>query len=335
MTQRARATVAAACAVAAAALTGCAGPVANSAASGDATTVRSCGQDLSFTEPPERVVTLDQTSTETMLALGLADRMAGTANLKTKVAPEYQEAYDTVPVLSPKLLTGEQLRAATPDFVIASFPAQFTADRVGTRDELTELGLPSFVSAVSCPDDNKAGMSPFDLLFSDYEALGRIFGVEDRAEALVDEQRAAVAKAEKIGEDVSGEPTVLWLYSTFNGTPYVAGGTGVPTAMSATVGAKNAFDDVSEDWPEVSWERIAERDPDVIVVGDLSERGSPGDSAAEKIAMMREHPVMSQLSAVRENRIIEVRGIEMDPSVRSVHALEMFAAGMRDLGYAG
>lgn len=322
-------------AAAAVALAGCADPAADSSAPGGATTVRSCGQELSFTAPPERVVTLDQSSTETMLALGLGDRMVGTANLKTKVAPEYQEAYGSVPVLSPKLLTGEQLRAATPDFVVASFPAQYTADRVGTREELAELGLPSFVSAVSCPDDNEEGMSPFDLLFSDYAALGEIFGVEDRAAALIDEQRAAVAAAEKLGEDVSGKPTVLWLYSTFNGTPYVAGGTGVPTAMSAAVGAENAFDDIGEDWPEVSWERIAERNPDVIVVGDLSERGSPGDSAAEKITMMREHPVVSQLAAVRENRIIEVPGIEMDPSVRSVHALEVFATGMRDLGYAG
>jgi iron complex transport system substrate-binding protein len=132
---------------------------------------------------------------------------------------------------------------------------------------------------------------------------------------------------------VSGGPTILWLYSTFNGTPYVAGGSGLPTEMSRLLGAKNAFDDVSEDWPEVSWERIAERDPDVIVVGDLSERGSPGDSAEEKITMMREHPVMSQLTAVRNNEIIEVPGIEMDPSVRSVNTLGLVAKGLRELGH--
>ena len=312
--------------------TGCADPAAPEDG-GNAVTVRSCGQDLSFPAPPERAVTLDQSSTETLLALGLAGRMAGTANLKTAIAPEYRADYATVPVLSPKLLSGEQLLAATPDFVAASFHAQFTADRVGTREELAELGLPAFVSAVECPEDNDSGLTAFDLLFSDYEALGRIFGVAERAAALVDEQRAAVASAAETGERVTGEPTVLWLYSTFNGTPYVAGGTSLPSEMSRVVGARNVFDDVREDWPEVSWERIAERDPDVIVVGDLSERGSPGDSAEEKIAMMREHPVMSQLAAVRNNSIIEVPGIEMDPSVRSVNTLELVAKGLRDLGH--
>ncbi|GAA1287379.1 ABC transporter substrate-binding protein [Saccharothrix xinjiangensis] len=315
-------------------LTGCADPSAPPAEPGaGAVTVTKCGQELSFQAPPERVVTLDQSSTETVLALGLVDRVVGTANLKTKVAPRYAADYAKVPVLNPKLLTGEQLQAANPDFVAASFKAQYTADRVGTREELAQLGLPSFVSAVACPEADEAGRTPFELLFSDYEALGRIFRVEDRAGELVEKQRAAVAEAAKTGEGVSGEPTVLWLYSTFNGTPYVAGGSGLPAEMSRLVGAKNAFDDISEDWPEVSWERIAERDPDVIVVGDLSERGAPGDSAAEKVSMMREHPVVSQLAAVRDNKIIEVPGIEMDPSVRSVDTLGLVAKGMRELGH--
>ncbi|CAM3363319.1 ABC transporter substrate-binding protein [Kibdelosporangium persicum] len=315
--------------------TGCAQPPAPSGDPGAAAvTVTSCGQQLSFAAPPKRVVTLDQSSTETMLALGLADHMAGTANLKTKVAPEYQADYAKVPVLSPKLLTAEQLRAATPDFVAASFKAQYTADRVGTREELAKLGLPSFISAVECPEDNQPGTTPFDLLFSDYQAFGRIFRIEDRTTALIDKQRAAVTAAAETGKKVSGKPTVLWLYSTFNGVPYVAGGTGLPTEMSRLVGGRNAFDDVAEDWPEVSWERIAERNPDVVVVGDLSERGAPGDSAAEKISMMRAHPVVSQLKAVRENKIITVPGIEMDPSVRSVNTLDLVAKGMRELGYA-
>jgi len=313
--------------------TGCADPHAPAADAGGGVTVSSCGRELSFPATPERAVTLDQTATETLLELGLADRMAGTSNLKVPIAPEYAADYETVPVLTEKLLSAEQLRAAAPDVVVASFAAQYTPDRVGTRAELAELGLPTFVSAVDCPEHNAPELTAFDRLFADYETLGRIFGVEDRAAALVDEQRRAVDRAEAAGENSAGEPTVLWLYSTFNGVPYVAGGSGLPSEMSRLVGARNAFDDVDEDWPEVSWARIVERDPDVIVVGDLSERGAPGDSAEEKIAMMKEHPVVSQLRAVRENRIIEVPGIAMDPSVRSVDALGLVVDGMRDLGH--
>jgi iron complex transport system substrate-binding protein len=204
-------------------LTGCADPSPPTAEpGGGAVTVTNCGQALPFQTPPERAVTLDQSSTETMLALELADRMAGTANLKTKVAPQYAADYAKVPVLNPKLLTGEQLQAANPDFVIASFKAQYTADRVGTREELAELGLPSFVTAVECPEHNETGKTPFDLLFSDYEALGRVFGVEGRAGKLIEEQRAAVAEAGKC-------TTSPWPPATATGSSCSAGESWSPT----------------------------------------------------------------------------------------------------------
>ncbi|MCX4694748.1 ABC transporter substrate-binding protein [Streptomyces sp. NBC_01408] len=315
------------------------------AANAATTTLTSCGLQQSFDAPPRRAVALDQASTEILLELGLQDRMAGTANLKTKIPPQYQDSYAKIPVLAPKIATGEQLRAATPDFVVAGSTDLFTKDRAGTREELGALKVPTFVSAVDCPQQNEPGRTPFDLLFADYENLGKVFGAEERAGKLAAEQRAAVAKAgekagEKDGEKAAGngsqaedQPTVVYLYSVFNGMPYVAGGTGLPSEMSRIVGAKNAFDDVNEDWPEVSWEEVARRDPDFIVIGDLSERGRPGDSAAEKRAAMAGHPVVSQLAAVRDRKIIEVPGIELDPSVRSVHALGLLAAGMKDLGH--
>lgn len=317
-------------------LAGCGDPTdAPSDADGspDPVTISSCDRELSFAHPPKRVVTLDQSSTETLLALGLTDRMVGTSNLKTKVAPRFQAEYEKIPVLNPRKLTGEQLRAATPDLVVSSFAALYTRDQVGTRKELAALDLPSFVSAVDCPEANQPGATPFDLLFSDYEKLGRIFGVENRSAALVAEQRAVLEQAAATRQRMREQPTVVWLYSVFNGLPYVAGKGGMPSEMSRLVGARNAFDDVGEQWPEVSWEQIAQRDPDLVVVGDLSERGAPGDSAQEKIAMMRRDPVVSQLTAVRENRVVQVPGIEMDPSVRTVNTLRLLIDGLESLGY--
>ncbi|MEU7133438.1 ABC transporter substrate-binding protein [Streptomyces sp. NPDC046261] len=306
-------------------------------ATAEATSVTSCGRQVSFAKPPQRTVALDQTSTETLLELGLQDRMAGTANLKTKIPAQYEAAYAKVPVIAPKIATGEQLRAATPDFVVAGSADLYTKDRAGTREELAALKVPTFVSAVDCPQRDAAGKTSFELLFSDYENLGKVFGVQERAGKLAAGQRAAVAKAGETAAKVpqgADRPTVVYLYSVFNGMPYVAGKTGLPSEMSRIVGAKNAFDDVNEDWPEVSWEEVAKRDPDFIVIGDLSERGRPGDSAAEKRATMTEHPVISKLAAVRDNKILEVPGIELDPSVRSVHALGLLAKGMKDLGHA-
>lgn len=307
-------------------------PSDDRAAAARKTTVTSCGKKLDFDGPPQRAVALDQSSTEVLLELGLQDRMAGTSNLKTKIAPEYASAYDEVKVLSPKILTSEQLRAAAPDLAVGGFADYFTKDRVGTREELAGLGLPSFVSAVDCPPRG-ADRTPFELLFKDYADLGKVFGVEERAQKLVKRQRAALAEAARTKKRVKGEPTVVWLYSVYGDTPYVAGGSAVPSEMSRVVGARNAFDDVDEDWPQVSWEEVAKRKPDFIVLGDLSERGKPGDSAEDKLAAVRANPVMAKLPAVREKRFVEIPGTEMDPSVRAVGALPRLVTGMEDLGY--
>ncbi|MEH1098528.1 ABC transporter substrate-binding protein [Micromonospora sp. CPCC 205561] len=313
--------------VAVALATGCAAPQggATPAASAGTTAVESCGQRLTFANTPQRVVALDQSSTETLLALGVQERMAGTANLKTKVAPRYAEAYAKVPVLSPKVLTAEPLRAAGPDFVVASFKELFTADRAGTRDELAKLSVPTYVSAVNCPD---GATPPFERLFRDYQNLGRILGAQDRAGQLVAEQRGVVAEVEATARKRPRGLKVVWVYSVFNGIPYVAGRDGMASHMSRLAGAENVFDDVAQEWPEVSWEEIARRDPDVIVVGDLSERGNPGDKASEKLAVMRQHPAVSKLDAVRNGSFIELPGIEMDPSVRTVDALRAFSEGL-------
>lgn len=298
------------------------------------TVVRSCGQSLSSPEAPSRAVTLDQSSTETLLALGMAERMAGTSYLKTSIAPRYRAEYKKVPVLSPKTLTSEQLRAANPDLAVASFAELYGKDRVGTREELKDSGLPSYVSAVDCPRHNRPGMTPFDLLFKDYENLGRIFRTENRAQELIDRQKKQVQQAASVRKNVKGKPSVVWIYSVFEGAPYVAGKGGLPSEMSRLVGAENAFDDVDEQWPEVSWEAVADRDPDLIVLGDLSELGQAGDSAGDKLRMLREDPLTSKLSAVRKKRVLAVPGIEMDPSVRSAHTLGLLADEMKDRGYA-
>jgi iron complex transport system substrate-binding protein len=51
--------------------------------------------------------------------------------------------------------------------------------------------------------------------------------------------------------------------------------------------------------------------------------------------MMREHPAVSQLKAVRENKVIEIPGIEMDPSVRTVDALKALGAGLDKIAGRG
>ncbi|WP_409496753.1 ABC transporter substrate-binding protein [Amycolatopsis sp. cmx-11-12] len=307
---------------------GCAATKPDVAAGG--VTLENCGAQVRVDKPPRRVVTLDQQTTETLLTLGLREDIAGTALQSGPVSEEHRAEYATIPMISSQEVTGEQLRAADPDFVISAFVSRFTREQAGTRAELADLGLPSYVSEVDCPK-YQPDKTPFERLFTDYENFGTIFGVRQRAAGLIGEQRAVVADAEKAAAARAAKPTVAYLYSVHNGTPWVAGGSGMPANLSRVLGAKNVFDDVDRDWAEVGWDQIVARNPSVIVIADLPGRGQQNDTAQEKIQLMRAHPVLSQLDAVRTGRFVTVPGLELDATVRSVNALKTINDGLAKL----
>ncbi|GIG36698.1 ABC transporter substrate-binding protein [Cellulomonas pakistanensis] len=310
------------------ALAGCstAAPAAEAPGPADAVTLTSCGLDLTVSAPPERAVTLEQGATELLLALGLGDRMAGTAYLTDAVAPEYADAYAAVPVLADQYPTAEQLREAAPDFVYSMRASAFAADAVGERAELADLGVPAYLSANDCEDPallpDEAG---FDTLFAEITDLAAVFGVEDRGAELVAEQQAVLDEVAAAAPDADLD--VAWIYSTINGAPIVAGNAGLPQTLTELAGAGNAFDDLDAQWTETSWDAIAQRDPDVLVLADLS-RGLAGDSAADKEATLRADAVTAELSAVRADRLVAIPATEMDPSVRSIDALATLSGAL-------
>ena len=317
-------------------LAGCGGaPVREgaSASSGAKLHITSCGQQMEFPRPAHRIVSLDQSTTETLLALKAHNAIAGVANVKMPVPAEYQDAYRGVKVLNPKVLTGEQLRAATPDVVATSFRSFFTANQVGTREELNKAGIPSYISAVDCAEYSPA-KNAFDRLADDYRNLGQITGHTTEANQLVAQQQAAVNKAKQVNSAGRRNVKAVFVYSAYDGQPYVAGNRGIPQAMADFTGVQNVFSDTDDVWPEVQWEQVAARNPDVIVLGDLSERGFPGDTGAEKIRAFKTNPATKHLDAVKNDRFIVVDGLGLDPSPRATKALADVATGLSKLGYA-
>ncbi|MFG1955611.1 ABC transporter substrate-binding protein [Micromonospora sp. NPDC048830] len=322
------------------AATGCSGSEAAtpSGPTGPASPVQltNCGLPLGIGAPPKRSITLEQNATEIMLSLGLADRMVGTSYQTDPVLPQLRSAYEQVPVLAKLYPSREAVRAANPDFVYSTYSSAYAPDAAGSRADLVKLGVPAYLSPFAC--ENAADAIPtvsFDRIFSEIRDIAAVFGVPERGEKLIREQQGRLDTAgQRVHTAVPSAtrqpdagPSLLWYYSGTT-TPYVAGHGGVPDAVSSLLGARNAFTDVSQKWPAGNWEEIARRNPDVIVVADLT-RGGDGDSAQSKIDFLRRNPVTSKLDAVVGGRIITVSGSSMDPSIRSVEAAELVAAGLR------
>lgn len=308
------------------------GPVAKSSAT-SGTTLKSCGMDMTFPKNPHRAVTMDQAATQTLLSLGAEKQMAGTSNIKTKVRPEHRDAYAKIKVLNPKIVTGEQLREAAPDVVVSTYSSFFIRDKAGDRAELAKAGIPTYISPVDCPK-NYPGQGAFARQELEYTELGRIFGHEAAAKQLIETQRAAVAKAAEVKKTLTKPVRAVFVYSAYDGQPYVAGKEGIPQAVAEATGTTNIFADVDEVWPEVQWEQVGARTPDVIVVADLSERGRPGDKASEKIAEFKKNPATKNLDAVKKDRFIVVDGDGTDASPNSADFATQYVDGLKKLGLA-
>ncbi|ONI74043.1 ABC transporter substrate-binding protein [Kribbella sp. ALI-6-A] len=293
-----------------------------------------CGAQVIVPRAPTRAVSLNQSATEIMIRLGLGDRMVGTAYETDPVPADIAAAYRKIPLLNKGLLKHETLLEAQPDFVYSSFASFLTAQNAGERAELHKLGVPTYLTEFDCTyHASVAGGAKFEMLFDEFRAIAKVFGVREAGEKLVADQQAVVDKGQKLAEQVVGKPKLVWFYSTAasSATPSVAGPGGLPQTVTEMLGAENLFDDASTKWPEVSWDEIAARKPDVIVLADLT-RGYPGDTAKEKIAFLKRDPLTNKMDAVRNDRFIVVPGQAMDPSIHSVEAISAVAQGLVKLG---
>ncbi|MFF0815931.1 ABC transporter substrate-binding protein [Rhodococcus sp. NPDC003318] len=323
-------------------LTGCSGSAAtddepSTAATGYPVTLSNCGRTVTVDAPPHRVVSLNQASTEILLSLGLADRMVGTATWTDPVRENLAAANATVPRLADNKPSLEVVLDAEPDFVTASFGSSIGDGGSAGRDQFESLGVPTYlsptdngcggdVSSASNADGARTEPLTLDSVYREIRELAAIFDVRERGEGFVAElqQRYATA-ADTV--DAAGVSLAFWFADTK--TPYMAGCCGSSGIIARAVGATNVFADTTDEWPQVSWETVADRDPTALVLADLSRRSIDGDALDSKIAFLESNPVTSQLPAVQQKRYIVVSGADMNPTIRTVDGVEKVAGALQ------
>ncbi|MEU8544238.1 ABC transporter substrate-binding protein [Streptomyces sp. NPDC048717] len=309
------------------------------AASGYPVALDNCGQRITIDRPPSRAVALDQGSAEILLALGLADRMVGTATWTDPVLKGLEKENAKVPRLAERYPSFEKVLDTEPDFVSASFLYTLGKGGVAPRERFGALGVPTYLSPSDCVGKDNSGDGDgvrtrpltMDDVYGEIRDLGRVFGVPERAGELVGELRDRVTKA-TAGADF-GRASVLYWYSDSQG-PYMAGCCGAPGIVSRTLGVRNVFDDTHEEWPQINWETVAERDPDVLVIADLTRKAQSAESAAKKIEFLESHPVTRNMTAVRKKRYVILGGQALNPTPRTVESIEKVAAALRTYGFA-
>ncbi|WP_092808086.1 ABC transporter substrate-binding protein [Rhodococcus globerulus] len=296
-------------------------------------TLENCGVSVTFDSAPQRAVSLYQSATEILLSLGLGDRMVGTSTWFDPVLAPLAAQNDLVPRLADNDASLEVVLDTEPDLVTSASAHTFTSAVVAERARFAELGIPTYQSPSVCTDAvvegenvSRTATLTIDTLYREIRELAAIFDVQDRGTELIAELQSRLSQA-AAGVAGSGRTLAFW----FSGlqAPYMAGCCSAPGLLADEAGAVNVFADLSDDWPEVSWEAVADRDPDVLVLGDLHRRRVDGDSLETKIAFLESNPVTAQMTAVRNRNYVTLSGAEMDPGIREIDALEKLADGLR------
>lgn len=303
-------------------------------------TISNCGQDVVVDAPPQRAVSLNQGSTEILLSLGLADRMVGTATWTDPVRDNLAADNATVPRLADNKPSLEVVLDAEPDFVSASFGGTLGPGGVADRSRFEQLGVPNYLSPTDCngkttdsvnADGARTEPLKIDDVYQEIRDLAAIFDVRERGEEFVGELQDRF-ETSSATVNASGTSLVYWFADT--ATPYMAGCCGSSGIITNSVGAENIYSDTTDEWPQVSWESVADRNPTALVLADLSRRTLAGDALDSKIDFLESNPVTQRMPAVTDKRYIVVNGADLNPSIRTVDGVEKVAAALQGWGLA-
>jgi iron complex transport system substrate-binding protein len=279
--------------------------------------IENCGTFRTYTHAPKRAFTMNQATTEIMLALGLHDRMVGSAFLDDEILDEYADAYAAIPLRATGYPSRDELFDANPDFVYAAFESAFSEEVDGMRD-LLDSGVGSYLSPSGCEGRDRSKPASIETVFAEIRDIARIFGVLPRAEHLIATYRADLAAIRNQVGAVKAPVRVLWYDS---GTPpFVGACCGTPNEILRLAGARNVFADIRGSWATVSWDEVVARNPEVVVLVNAS-----WSKVAQKREWLSAAHARAGIDAVRHPRFVTIDFSSSTPGIRNIAAVRKVA----------
>jgi iron complex transport system substrate-binding protein len=284
-------------------------------------TIKSCNREVTFKQAPKHALSHDINMTQMMLALGLKPQMAGYSGISgwKAVTPEMQSILEGLPELAAKYPSVETLLNANVDFFFAGWDYGMRIGGDLTPQTLQPLGINVYELSESCAFVMKRPSASLEDTYNDLRNLGRIFDVQDRANALIANMQSQVAG---IGKDLPAEKPRVFLYDSGEDRAMTSGRLGMPQALIDAAGGRNVLEDVDASWTRVSWETVVERNPQVIVIVDYSEV-----TAEQKIQFLLSNKALQSVDAIKHQRFIVIPYVQATPGIDNVLAVATLAKG--------
>ena len=273
-----------------------------------------------YTQAPQRVVCIYQGCIETMIALGLEDHVIASYGLDNAVKEEWQEGFGKMgynkTVFSPDR---ETVTLLEPDFIF-TWHSAFSEKKLGDVEGWNQKGVGTYMSQNS----GAAAERTVEHEYEDILNIGKIFHVEDKAQALVDEMSQAVE--ETLAAAAGREAVTVAVLEPLDGvlSNYHA------NTLAGDMVTKLGGTLVKPQGNEMGKEELVALNPEVIFVVYMAYSGdSPQEVMAAQLAAIEGDPALASLSAVRNGRVYPIMLGDMYASgPRTLDGIRAFAAGL-------
>ena len=280
------------------------------------------GQEVSYTytEAPQRVLAVYQGCIETMIALGLEDHVLASYGLDNEVKEEWQDGFSKMhyddSVFAPDK---ETVTLLEPDFIF-SWGSYFGDKKLGDVDGWNEKGVGTYMNSNTVP----GGARTLENEYTDILNIGKIFHVEDKAQALVDEMKAQVADTLSAVE--GQDPVRVAVVEPIRGSITNYGQKSLAGDMVTALGGELAMPEADS----ISKEDLIAADPEVLFVVYMAYSGDDPESVKrEQMSLIQDDPALQSLQAVKNGKVHLIMLGDMYASgPRTLDGLKTLAQGM-------
>lgn len=276
-----------------------------------------------YEKAPEKVLAVYQGSIETLLALGLEDRIVAAAGLDNEVPDDQKAAFGKIEYLDEFTPSLETVTMLEPDMIF-SWGSLFGEKTLGDSAGWVEKGVNTYMNT----NTHKAA-EPYNKTleneYNDILNIGKIFDVQDKAEAIVGDMKETVADVLAKTESETEKPTALII--EFQGdsiTNYGADDLGGD--MVTQLGGVLANPDAAS----LGKEDIVNANPDVIFVVYMPYTGDDPDEVRKtNLKKLTDDEAFASLSAIANDRVVPIMLSEMYASAtRTQDGIVTFANGL-------
>ena len=272
-----------------------------------------------YEKQPEKVVAVYQGNVETMLALGLEDKIAAVAGIEQPILEEYQEAFSKLKNLEEFTPSKEVIIAEEPDMIF-SWVSYFEESTLGDPQAWIDQNVNVYMNTNTASEKDT-----LENEYKDIENIGKIFQVEEKADKLVKSMKDKVKEIKKKFEKMGKEPSVLILEKGIDGFINY-GADSLAGDMVTQIGGTLA----KQESAVMTAEEVAEANPDVLFITYTPYLDDDEELIKEeKMDLFLQDEMFAEMNAVKNNKVIPVMLNEIFASgVRTADGVETLAEGM-------